>query len=658
MSLSLAALRSCPAMTAMMRRILLALTLLSSTLLAQEPRVLSIADFGTPTYAWLPAPAVSGTGDFPFGSGLAIRHMPDSGWHAGHWHVYTSSWPDTIMMEFELPASFSGAATFIQKIGDFPHYGMLGGDSMFFDDDSGRLCISSGSQYTYSDGISTLTCARIDAITGKIQTVTSDTGVTAIVRNAWKFQVCTPSGTCTNRPNRMTQSGILRIRNEEIAAKLKGHYVAGFGGTYSVISNGVSMGLSGCSFDLPSQEYVGPITCTPILGYPVNSRGGEDYMNRDPDYKQVLEWDTNPQKGTDALKKYGTGKFAPEDGFYGMAADIVDVNGAQAFVGFGEMQRGCIAYGDNQYNLPPTIQEPGKATPTATNLSTGELTIPIAWESGQMVRIAGPSSVLNQIGLVGEPYKYYSYFIRKVADSTYTLHRNLDMALGAEGIVPVSTDVANNIVKFARPHGIVTQSMVTVVGDSGGLIAGDYYVNASRPNELSFHLLYEDSAGYPFTAAKNHIDLTGPVTSMIVPRPIVFRAALVYPLQEMSYCQSPSSPTPYPKATVQSQGARHVLYFYDINDLASVASGAVAQNKIQPKSYSNLEPPMGITYPVPGMANRQITGVQWIPERSVYATSVRESSNRSTGRKIWFYPVIGGPATSKPSRAIMTRVVQ
>lgn len=641
-----------------MRRVLIALALFSSTLLAQEPtRVLTRADFGTPTVVSIPAPSVANVGDFPFGTGTAIRQMPQGGWHAGHWHVYSSSWPDTIMLEYELPVSLSGPATFIQKIGDFTHYSQMGGDSLFFDDDTQRLCISSGAQYTLENGRNTLVCAEMDFVTGKLKTATDPvTGVVTVPKRSWNFQVCV-NGVCVPRPDRMTQSGVLRIRNEEIAQKLKGHYVAGFGGTYSVIANGVSMGFSGCSFELPPQSYSGPITCIPILGYPTDSRGGANYMNRDGDYMQVLGWDTNPQRGSDAIAKYGTGKFAPEDGLYGMAADIIDVNGAQAFVGVCEIQRGCIAYGDNYYNLPPIVYEPGIVTPSATDLSTGEVTINSSWDTGKMVFVRGKHGSAANAGLVGEPYGYYVYFLRKTADNKYLFFRNLDMAQGSEGIIPVSTDTTNNIIKFSQPHGIVTQMGVTVTSDSGGLVAGKYYVNASRPNELSFHMTFEDAAGYPFTAARSPVDLTGPVTSMIVPPPVALTGPLTSPLQPASYCQSPSAPVPYPKATVQSQGARHVVYFYDINDLQSVANRQIPQNGVQPRSFENLDL-LGVTYPVGGMGKRAIAGVQWIPEKQLFAISVKDSGNKWTGRKIWFYPVSAGVSTSRPSRAIIPSVVQ
>jgi hypothetical protein len=540
-----------------LRTLLLAL-LATVTLTAQTPatRVLTRADFGTPTAVLMETPPLPG--GFDYGQGLAIRQMPAGGWHAGHWHVYTSTHPEDLL-EFELPANFSGTATFVQKIGAIPHYGQFGGDSLFFDEPSNRLCVSSGSQYTNKTGQNTLACAELDAATGRLRTVVNAAGETVTPRRAWGFQVCKASGACTPRPDRMTQSGIFRIRNEAIAQKLKGHYVAGFGGTYSIISNGVSMGLAGCAFDLPAQSYIGRITCTPLLGYPSsNARGvGRTYMNRDPDYIQVLGWDDNPQRGTAALAKYGTGKFAPEDGLNGMAADIIDLPGAAAFVGFAEIQRGCIGYGDNYYNRPPVVKEGPPVKPKGTDLATGVVTIPAAWDTGQPVNVKA-----NVGGLIGGKFEYYVYFLRKVGDHAYTFH-------------PTRADAENN----------TAQKMLT----------------------------------RKLTAA----------------------------VQPVSYCQSPAKPYPYPKGAVGSQGARHVLYFYNLDDLAAVARREKAQNAVQPTSFANLEL-TGVKYPVPGMNGRRVTGAQWIPELSTFAVSVSDITSTKQGRKIWFYPVGAGQQLPPP----------
>ena len=540
-----------------LRTLLLAL-LATVTLTAQTPatRVLTRADFGNPTAVSMQTPPLPG--GFDYGQGLAIRKMPAGGWHAGHWHVYTSTHPEDLL-EFELPATFSGTATFVQKIGALPHYGQFGGDSVFFDEPSNRLCVSSGSQYTNKTGQNTLACAELDAATGLLKTIVSAAGQTVTPARAWGFQVCNASGACTPRPDRMTQSGIFRIRNEAIAEKLKGHYVAGFGGTYSIISNGVSMGLAGCAFDLPAQSYIGKITCTPLLGYPSsNARGvGKTFMNRDPDYIQVLGWDDNPQRGTVALAKYGTGKFAPEDGLSGMAADIIDLPGAAAFVGFAEIQRGCIAYGDNYLNLPPIVIDGPPLTPKATDLATGVVRLPASWDSGQMINIVGtttPAVRADTGGLKGGGYTVH--FLRRVG-SGYTFH-------------PTKADAENN----------TAQKMLT--------------------------------------------------------------KKLTAPVQPVSYCQAPSRPYPYPKGAVGSQGARHVLYFYNLDDLAAVARGKKAQNAVQPTSFANLEL-TGVKYPAPGMNGRRVTGAQWIPELSTFAVSVSDITSTKQGRRIWFYPVTAGP---------------
>ena len=181
------------------------------------------------------------------------------------------------------------------------------------------------------------------------------------------------------------------------------------------------MGFAACAFDLPPQTFVGKIACTPVLGYPRNAPGAT-FMNRDPDYVQVLGWDSNPQRGSEALARYGTGKFAPEDGLYGMAADIVEIGGAAAFVGFAEMQRGCIGYGDNYFNLPPIVRDGPGIQPTDTDIASGVVTIPADWSTGRMVSLIGASS---SGGLMPPRGKNFVYFLRKVGDRAFTFHPTL-----------------------------------------------------------------------------------------------------------------------------------------------------------------------------------------------------------------------------------------
>ncbi len=504
----------------------------------QSTRVLTRDDFGTPTAVWLKPPPISGS--FDHGQGLAVRQMPEDGWHAGHWHVYVGTFQQGTpnrepLLEYELPETLAGTATYVQTIGEIPHYGLMSGDGLFFDEASSRLCVSSGSQYTYADGKSTLACAAIDAATGKL------TGPS----QAWGFQ---------GRPDRMTQSGILRVPSETLASKLKGHYLAGFGGTYSVISNGVSMGFAACAFDLPPQTFVGKIACTPVLGYPRNAPGAT-FMNRDPDYVQVLGWDSNPQRGSEALARYGTGKFAPEDGLYGMAADIVEIGGAAAFVGFAEMQRGCVGYGDNYFNLPPIVRDGPGIQPTDTDIASGVVTIPADWSTGRMVSLIGASS---SGGLMPPRGQNFVYFLRKVGDRAFTFH-------------PTLLDAQND-------------------------------TNIKKP--------------------------TAKITIGVLP---------------VSYCQAPASPFPYSKGAVGSQGARHVLYFYDLEDLAAVAAKKRAQNSVQPTSFANVDL-SGITYPAPGMNQRAVNGAQWIAARQRLALGARDTSPTKQGRRIWFYPPAIGTA--------------
>ncbi len=357
----------------------------------------------------------------------------------------------------------------------------------------------------------------------------------------------------------MTQSGILRVPSETLAAKLKGHYLAGFGGTYSVISNGVSMGFAACAFDLPPQTYVGRIACTPVLGYPGNAPG-VTFMNRDPDYVQVLGWDTNPQRGSEALARYGTGKFAPEDGLNGMAADIIEVGGAAAFVGVAEMQRGCIGYGDNYFNLPPVVRDGQAIRPAATDVVSGVVTIPADWSTGRMVSLTG-SSISG--GLMPPHGKNVVYFLRKVGDRAFTFH-------------PTLLDAQND-------------------------------TNIKKP--------------------------TANITVGVLP---------------VSYCQAPASPFPYSKGAVGSQGARHVLFFYDLEDLAAVAAEKRAQNSVQPTSFANIDL-SGITYPAPGMNQRAVNGAQWIAARQRLALGARDTSLTKQGRRIWFYPLAVATAPLPPN---------
>jgi hypothetical protein len=493
----------------------------------------------------MPAPPIRSGWDY--GQGLALRKEPGP-WHAAHWHIYTSTFiagtPNREpILVYELPDKLSGAATYVQTVGEIPHYGQMSGDSLFIDDASNRLCISSGSWYTTANGKNTLACAEIDTATGKLRPGAQ----------SWGFQVCDGSGACQPRPDRMTQSGMLRVPSEALATKLKGHYIVGFGGMYSV-TNGQSMGLAGCAFDLPPQSYVGKITCTPVVGYP-HDQPGATFMNRDADYVQVQGFDDNPQRGSDAVARYGSGKFAPQDGLSGMAADIIDLPGASAFVGFAEMQRGCIGYGDNFYNLPPIASDGSPVKPTATNVSTGVVRIPAEWQTGQMVSIVGtttPARRRDSGGLIAG--LYYVYFLRRVGDHAYSFHATPADAL-------------------------------------------------------------DDSKA-----------------------PITLKAAITAGVRPVVYCQAPSKPYPYPQAAVGSQGARHYLYFYNLDDLATVASGAKAQNAIQPASFAPLELP-DITYPTTGMNARRINGAQWIPDLARFAVAWSDITSTRQGRRVAFYPV-------------------
>ena len=83
--------------------IVLLISLAASAVDAQH-RVLSRADLGTPSVIVLSGPPYNPTlyGDPGYGSGLAIRKMPPtSASHAGHYHLYISSWKPEQVLEHE-----------------------------------------------------------------------------------------------------------------------------------------------------------------------------------------------------------------------------------------------------------------------------------------------------------------------------------------------------------------------------------------------------------------------------------------------------------------------------------------------------------------------------------------------------------------------------
>ena len=153
--------------------------ILGAVLHAQS-RVFTPADFGTPTTVSIPLPP-SGNGDMNFGFGLAIDQLP-----SGAWRVFTSSWNPQYVLEYALPTSLSGAATFVRNLGNLNQPGQLFG--LYFDRATNRICASSGVAYdTDASTTLTLSCAEIDPTTNKFRTMVNTAGETVTVARRWLF---------------------------------------------------------------------------------------------------------------------------------------------------------------------------------------------------------------------------------------------------------------------------------------------------------------------------------------------------------------------------------------------------------------------------------------------------------------------------------------
>lgn len=678
-----------------------------------EPHVITRAEFGTPTVVGLPL--VAGTGDFNFGFGLAIDQLA-----SGQWRLFTSSWSPQYVLEYTLPASLSGTATYVRNLGALDQQGQLFG--LFYDKASNRICSSGGSTYdTDASTALTLACAEIDPATQKFKTVVNSAGATVTARRLWMFHdaskpcrvlpapsatnldtnvltfaaphglirgsmvtvatsggglnnygyyyVNAPSTTtltvhrtypdaynnvsaidltepiasaitnCTPRGDRRTMGGIARVPPDLVAA-LKGELVVGFGGYQSVVSSGdSSMGATACSFNLPAQTFNGTVACTPLLGYKWAQTAGPNFANRDGNYNNTIDWDANPQKGADNVKLYGHGKWVPGDTI-SQGGFLISKPGGAVFGVIADIQQGCCWYGENYHGLWPTLDEGASVAAVATDLASSTVTFSssVTWATGAMVQLDTAQS-----GLLGPPTVY---FVRNVGVGQYQFFRSEEEAkTGVLGLVPSATDVTNDRVQFAAPHGIKTQGVVRVETAGGGLEATEYFVNAAFPLALSFHLVRADAAGTIYGQEKNKVNLTAPITSRILATPLTLTAALTTGVRLQSYCARATGS----KAALNSQGERHVFYAYDVAKLAAVAAGQ-AQESVQPESYDNIDFP-GFTYPVAGLPGypRQIIGVQWVPELDRLAIQTPDHTSEKKGRRVAFYPHIALAPPSKPA---------
>jgi hypothetical protein len=702
--------------------LLLALTLADP---AAAQRVLTRADFGTPTKVLLAGVPWPSGGDFGYGFGLDIHKEAD-----GKFYLVTSSWKPQYLIKFRLPDTFSGTATYVSNLGEMGTEGQLFG--VFYDAENDRYCAHGHGMYDTDPRQSpTLTCVPIDRTTGKLRTVVNSRGVAVPAARKWIFadatkpcSTLTPAATdlttnrltfagphgwakgrhviplatggglnrgttyysfpvstttitlhkvyaestgsapvnpvdltapitgelesCIPRGDRATGGGSARVP-EALVKKLKGHYIAGFGGIDSIITSGnVSMGPAACSYDLPAQDFAGFVRCTPLAGHPYGPLSGANFANRDATYAQTFHWDDNPERGSDAVKKYGHGKWTPGD-IINQDGAIIQVGDKAAFAVVANLEQGAIWYGSNPDGLWPVLRDSEPVVPLSTDLTTGTVTFPstVDWPTGTMVQL-----VAAQSGLRGGS-GFIVYFVRQVGPSQYQFFRSEAEAVSSVlGLTPSSTDVTNDRVVFAQPHGFVTQQKVRVETAGNGLAAQEYYVNAAYPTVASFHTAYADAAGTIQGQEQNKVDLTAPITARIIAPPLKLTAPLTTGVRVMSYASRRSGS----KAALNADGARHALYLYDINDLADVGNGLKSMSAIQPKSYDNLELP-GVTYPFPGLPGltRMTTGSTWVPEPGRFAVSTRDTGPTKAGRWVWFYPVNAKrPFTFTATRTVTT----
>jgi hypothetical protein len=702
------------------RSLVLGVLALGMTQIDFEPaqrKVVTRATLGTATSVLLPMPP-GGNGDFNYGFGLHIYKASD-----GSWRALTTSWNPQAILEYKLPTTLTGTATFVKNYGTFELGGWQFG--VYYDEATKRICGSYGNTYDTDPGTNTtLTCAEIDPATGKMKTALGSDGKPHVVKRLWIFseakQPClalpVPTGTdvgnnsvtfgaptglttkrlitvaqsgggllqssyyyvravnattitfhrtyydaeqnksaidltapitsamtsCTARGDRRTMGGMTPIP-PEFVAPFHGNVFVGFGGYQSIVTSGnQSMGPTACAAQLPAQDYYGTVPCTPVVGYRyVNSAGGcATFSNRDARYTDVVDWEDCPEKGADALAKFGHGKFATGDTI-GQAGYFI---ATPAFIGFGaivDQMQGCQWYGDNTANRYPLVHDSGALVPLSTNTATSTLTMPdtIKWADGTMV---APSA--NQGGLS----TLTAYFTRKpagISGNVYRLLRTLAEAQGKAGPTPSSTNTVQNRVVFALPHGLTTRAAVHIDATGGGLTAGTtYYVNAAYPTQLTFHRTVDETAGSNLGQSDaKAIDLTGPIsTAVIANSELKISAPLTAGLRLVSYCANAGGT----KASLNSQGSRHVMVSYNPADLQAVYAGQRVENQ-QPVNYADLPMP-GITYGtygVPGMPGmgRRVMGVMWVTGLDRLAIQIQDTTSTKQGRRVHFFPLQVAP---------------
>lgn len=678
-------------------------------------KVVTRDSLGTATTVLLPMPP-SGNGDWNNGYGTYVYKHAD-----GSWRVLSTSWREQYVLEYKLPDSLSGTATFVKNYGWLEMPGQQFG--VYYDAATNRICGSGGGTYDADPSTTaTVACAEIDSKTGKFPTYVGTDGKTHTSRRVWVFseakQGClslpAPAGTdvaantvrftvttgltkgrmitvkttgggllqsgyyyvgtkatntfsfhrtvpdaqngvnavdltavitsefvsCVPRGDRRTMGGITDIP-PDLQAAFRGTIAVGFGGYQSIQTSGnQSAGPTACTATLPAQDYYGFVPCTPMLGYAHTGQAGgcATFANRDSRYTDVIAWEDCPEKGTDAVTAYGHGKWATGDTI-GQSAYFLSSPPYWSFGVLADQLQGCVYYGDNVANRWPLTRESGGLRPLSTSTSLGTVTMPtsVVWADGTMV-----APVKNgEGGLSTES----AYFTRKPTGTTgnvYALKRTLAEAQGRAGPTPVATDTVKNRVGFTDPHGFSTKMAVHVDQTGGGLTAGTtYYVNAANPTILTFHKTAADAEGANLGQSDaKALDLTAPITAAVIANtPLKISAPLVSGLRLVSYCAR----TGGAKASLNSQGARHVMYGYNPADLQAVIEGQRVENQ-QPVSYADFPIP-GIAYGefgVQGMPSmgRRILGVMWVPERERLAVQVGDTAGTKQGRRVHFFPLL------------------
>jgi hypothetical protein len=293
-------------------------------------------------------------GDWKYGKGLTFHIQAD-----GSIAIFAGSWnPQTVLRWTTKPAAdgtFSGSATFVRTLGSIALQGELIG---LYTKDGVSLYASFNSIYDADPATAvTLARAKIDPSTGMLAKA-----------GAWKF---------ANRSDKMTMGGLTAVPDWWRTQYLQGcDTLAGWGGYWSIIAVGVSMGPAATCFTLPGDAEAPadgspsttPLPNTAVLGFPFSSSTTTwtPATHRiDLDYNQRYGWGWWPATvpGGSAF-----GYWNPGDWLYQGCA-WVDTPGLSGQVCLPELQEGCNWYGSNLNppSLPVCNTTPGQPASLNSN---------------------------------------------------------------------------------------------------------------------------------------------------------------------------------------------------------------------------------------------------------------------------------------------------